>query len=45
MRPHSSDNSTELNAKKEKLKELDEKISALLIERNEDMLKGLNKKG
>ena len=43
--PHSSDNSTDLNAKKERLKELDAQITALLQERNEDMLKGLNKKG
>ena len=43
--PHSSDNSTDLNLKLEKLKELDAQISALILERNEDMLKGLNKKG
>ena len=43
--PHSSDNSTDLKDKKERLKELDEQITALLQERNEEMLKGLNKKG
>ena len=43
--PHSSDNSTDLHQKQERLKELDAQISALLQDRNEDMLKGLNKKG
>ena len=43
--PHSSDNSTDLKDKKERLKELDAQITALILERNEEMLKGLNKKG